>query len=89
MQEQLKREEEGKARQQSQYKSLEERNVELTKSLEIATVSAAGAPLETSHNLHIELKETKTKLNEALARLEEDDIVVAKWSGKSTVQACR
>lgn len=67
------------------HSSLEARNAELIRSLELANVNAEQAVPENTtaegseNGLNHELLETKASLARALAKLEDDDQVVAKW----------
>lgn len=73
LQERLKHEE-------LQCAPLEERNSELTASLE-SSMSMSKEPQSADNALVMELEQTKSKLSEAQARLNEDDGVVLKWQG--------
>lgn len=82
LQERLKKEEETNMLKVSQYRSLEERNAELTTSLESAKSPLTVSKESSDKILEQELEQTKSKLNDAQARLEEDDSVVLKWQGR-------
>lgn len=83
LQGQLKQVEEEKA---LQVQSSEEKNVQLSKSLENTTANSNVGTVAETHGsqLQQELEETKNKLSEALERLEDDDNVVLKWEERVT-----